>query len=232
MVSTADAFWAAHLGCLPDDLFRDPLRIVIHGADLADYRGVFALFRAGRAVASVPPDDADALRALLSVPQAGSPDRFASALQTVSSAIIGPAYIGYADLIPPPAHPARALGPADAPAVDALRQACDATEWDHGGSDSGRPCSAVFTDGQIAALAGYEVWGGTIAHLYIITHPAFRNRGFGRSAFAHLAARALSAGLLPQYRTLQSNHASIRVAEALGFGSYAASMAVRLKGNT
>jgi predicted GNAT family acetyltransferase len=84
---------------------------------------------------------------------------------------------------------------------------------------------------RVAALAGYEVWGSTIAHISVITHPDFRSRGFGRSAVAHLAGRAMAAGLLPQYRTLQSNRASIRVAEALGFHFYATSTAVRLNRN-
>jgi predicted GNAT family acetyltransferase len=70
--------------------------------------------------------------------------------------------------------------------------------------------------------------GGTSSHIAVITHPDFRGRGYGRSAVAHLAARALAAGLLPQYRTLVANHSSIHVAQSLGFELYATSMAVRL----
>jgi len=193
---------------------------------------VFALFRGGGVTASIPPDRADTLRALLSsLPHGCSSDSLASALSSVSSAVIGPAYIGYADAASQPEHPARALGPDDAAAHDALQQSCDATEWEHGGSAIEHPCSAVFVGGRVAALAGYEVWGGTIAHISVVTHPDFRSRGFGRSAVAHLAGRAITAGLLPQYRTLQSNRASIRVAESLGFHSYAISTAVRLNRN-
>lgn len=230
--SIANTYWAIHLGCSPDELFAEPLRIVTHGAELADYCGVFALFRCGGVTASIPPDRADTLRALLSsLPHGCSPDSVASALSPVSSAVIGPAYIGYAEAASQPAHPARALGPDDAAALHALRQSCDATEWEHGGSAIAHPCSAVFAGGRVAALAGYEVWGGTIAHIAVVTHPDFRRRGFGRSAVAHIAGRAIAAGLLPQYRTLQSNRASIRVADLLGFQSYATSMAVRLNRN-
>jgi predicted GNAT family acetyltransferase len=92
------------------------------------------------------------------------------------------------------------------------------------------PASGVYHGNELVALAGYEVWGEMIAHIAVVTHPAFRGRGFGRCAVAHVARAALAAGLIPQYRTLESNLASIRVAESLGFSlyAYATSVAVRL----
>jgi predicted GNAT family acetyltransferase len=83
----------------------------------------------------------------------------------------------------------------------------------------------------LAVVAGYEVWGGSIAHISVIVRPGFRGRGFARAAVAHVAARAVEAGLLPQYRTLESNRASIRIAKSLGFEPYAQSMAIRLHSN-
>ncbi len=229
-ISIATTYWAAHLGCSPDELFAEPLRIVTHGAGLADYRGVFALFRGSAVTVSIPSDCADALRALLSfLPQGFSPEELAAVLSTVSSAVIGPACIDYAEAVPQPAHPVRTLDPDDSPALGALQQSCDAIEWEHGGSPIGYPCSAVFVGRRVVAVAGYEVWGGTIAHISVLTHPDFRSRGFGRSAVAHLAKRAITAGLLPQYRTLRSNHSSNRIADALGFHSYATSTSVRLR---
>ena len=227
--SVAAAFWAAHLGCSAGELFSAPFRVIVHGADWADYDGVFALFRGGGAIVSVPSERAGALRILLAPLSAGgSPELLAAILRPVAVSAVGPAYLGYAEATPPPEHPARVVGAEDASALAAMRQECDPAEWMHGGSDLPRPCSAVFVDARIVALAGYEVWGGTVAHLYAITHPAFRGHGFGRSAVAHLAGRALAAGLLPQYRTLASNRASMRLAESLGFHAYATSMAVRL----
>ena len=67
-------------------------------------------------------------------------------------------------------------------------------------------------------------------HTSVVTHPAFRGCGFGRSAVAHVAQRAIEAGLVAQYRTLQANTPSVRIAESLGFRQYAASVAVRLAG--
>lgn len=231
MSSIADRYWADHLGCSPDELFSRPLHIVIHGEELRGYVGVQLLFRDNTATASVPPDREEELRGLLAGLENGvTPAEFAEALSPVAALVLGPAYLGYTTDLrgTESASLARALCHDDEAAVESFRQSCDETDWDHGGSSLDDPCSGVFCDGQLAALAGYETWG-TIAHLCIVTHPAFRGRGFGRAAVAHLAHRALAAGLLPQYRTLDANTPSIRIAEALGFQRYATSMAVRLK---
>ena len=228
VIAIANRYWASHLGCAPEDLFSEPLRILNHSPDLADYDGVFALFRGGGATVSLPPNRADAIRPLLTgLGKDCSSDALAEALQPVAEKIIGPAYIGYCAEVDPPMHPARALNPEGKPALQALQQVCNATEWEHGGSSTENPCSGAFADGKLVALAGYEIWGGTIAHISVITHPDYRDRGFARSAVAHLAARALEAGLLPQYRTLEANYASIRISESLGFQPYARSLAAR-----
>jgi GNAT superfamily N-acetyltransferase len=229
IVSIADTYWAAHLGCSPATLFAEPFHVITHGGELTGYEGAFALFRNGSTIASLPPDRTETLRALLpsdSLPC--TPARFAAALAPMAVAIIGPAYIGYATAIHRPMDPVRALTVDDANALRDLRMACDPMEWEHGGSSIEQPCSGVFLHERLVALAGYEIWGGTIAHISIISHRDFRGRGYGRTAVAHLAERALTAGLVPQYRTLESNQPSIRIAESLGFCNYATSMAVRL----
>jgi GNAT superfamily N-acetyltransferase len=227
-ISKVAGYWAAHLGCATEALFSEPLHIVTHGTDLADYNGIFALFRNGAATISFPPDRVQALRGLLP-PQPLTPVRFANAFSSSSFTVIGPAFIGYAEGVRPPSRPVCSLTKREASKAEALRAACLRTEWEHGGSDvNAQPSSGVFVGTELVALAGYEVWGGVIAHISIITHPAFRSRGFGRSAVAHLASVALAAGLVPQYRTLESNLPSIRIAESLGFVHYASSVAVRL----
>lgn len=227
-ISKATSYWASHLGCSPEALFAQPLHIVSHGADLVDYNGVFALFRGGAATISSPPDRVESLRHLLPSPSL-TPTRFANAFSGPSFTLIGPAYIGYAEAVRSPSHSVHSLTERDAAAAGALQAACTETEWEHGGSVVGEhPSSGVFVGNELVALAGYEVWGSSIAHISVVTHPAFRGRGFGGSAVAHLAQAALAADLVPQYRTLQSNHASIRIAEALGFFHYATSVAVRL----
>ncbi len=228
-IAIANSYWAAHLGCETDELFAKPFHVLTHGGELMGYNGVFALFRGDAVMVSLPPDSADSLRARLAdLHQGCTPASLKAALSSIATKIIGPAFIGYAETMLPPLHQVRAIGPEDVAAVQALEQSCDATEWEHGGSSFEVACSGVFAGDQLVALAGYEVWGGGIAHISIITHPAFRGQGLGRSAVAHLALRALDTGLLPQYRTLESNGPSIRVAETLGFQAYATSVAARL----
>jgi len=228
IISTATNYWASHLGCSTEAIFAQPLHIITHGADLDDYDGIFALFRGAAATISFPPDCVESLRQQLP-PQPLTPARFAEAFSGSGFTVIGPAYIGYAENVCPPVHPVHSLTGRDVTAVGALRAVCSEIEWEHGGSLVGEyPSSGVFIGNELVALAGYEVWRGTIAHIAVITHPAFRGRGFGRSAVAHIARVALTAGLVPQYRTLQSNRASIRIAESLGFSQYATSVAVRL----
>jgi predicted GNAT family acetyltransferase len=88
--------------------------------------------------------------------------------------------------------------------------------------------AGVFADGVLAAAAGYEVWGETIAHIAVVTHPAFRGRGLGAAAVSRIAAEAVERGLLAQYRTLEANAPSLAIADRLGFQPYARSLAVRL----
>lgn len=228
--SIADAYWATFFGLPRETLFAVPFRLIAHAGELGDYHGVYGLFRRNCAIVSAPPERLGALRLLLESPvPRDSPIRLAELLITEAASIVGPAFIGYAIEFPVPLHACRSLGENDAAALHALRSACGPTEWEHGGSGIDQVCSGIFVDRQLAAVAGYEVWGGSIAHISVVSDPRHRGRGYGRSVVAHLAARALSSGLLPQYRTLEANESSMRVAESLGFQKYAVSMAVRLK---
>jgi len=225
----ASEYWASFFDCPVSGLFAEPCRIGSHGPELEDYWGASALFRDGSAMISVPPDSGKLLEKILtSSTRLSALADFADAFGPVSARTVGPASIGYTfDITGEPNSSTRSLEPSDAVAIERLESACDPEDWETGGSPSEHPCSGSFVDGQLAALAGYEIWGGTIAHISIVTHPAFRGQGHGRSAVAHLAGRALASGLLPQYRTLERNAPSIAIAESLGFQKYAVSMAVR-----
>ena len=225
-LSTVAGYWAEEMGCPAKDLFREPIQMISHGERLADYNGIFALFRDGQAIVSFPEGRMEAFRDRLPG-SSFSPAEMAAAFSDFT--VIGPAYIGYAESISPALSFVRSLGPEDRLQADSLRTACSEAEWDHGGSEVGsRPASGAFADGRLVALAGYEVWDNVIAHISVVAHPAYRCRGYGRGVVAHLAAAALQAGLIPQYRTLDSNTGSIRIAEALGFERCATSVAVRL----
>ena len=189
------------------------------------------MFRGKAAIISLPPERQDELRELLTdMPGGCTPEDLINALRPVTSHVVGPAFIGYAQtvLMPEEGPAVRKVTAKDKTAAAELRRACGALQWEHGGSDIRSPCSGVFLEGRLVALAGYEVWGGTIAHISIVTDPKFRGAGFGTTAVAHVANRAEAAGLISQYRTLEANTPSIRLAQSLGFECYATSLAVHL----
>jgi GNAT superfamily N-acetyltransferase len=147
--------------------------------------------------------------------------------------IIGPAFIGYTDRAT--FHPAtgkavRFLESNDSAALEALRAACSALEWEHGGSKlEGAPVAGAFADGQLVAVAGYKSWGSLIAHLSVIAHPLYRGQGYGRAVVSELTEDILKQALIPQYQTLHSNLSSMAIGRALGFERYATTVTVRLK---
>jgi RimJ/RimL family protein N-acetyltransferase len=147
--------------------------------------------------------------------------------------IIGPAFIGYTDtkLFKKLAGgDARLLTDTDEKAVETLRNACPAEEWDHGGS-AFRPSEmvGVIRGQQLAAVASYQVWDAHIAHISIIAHPAFRGRGYATTAVSELTRIVLERHLVPQDRTLEANQRSTAIARRLGFVQYATSMAIRFR---
>jgi ribosomal protein S18 acetylase RimI-like enzyme len=156
------------------------------------------------------------------MPQSAFHDRIAR--------IIGPAFIGYTDtrLFKKLAGgDAQLLTETDEKAVEVLRNACPAEEWDHGGSDF-RPSEMVgiIRGQQLATVASYEIWGEQIAHISIIAHPAFRGRGHATTAVSELTRFVLERHLVPQYRTLEANQPSMAIARRLGFVQYATSLAI------
>ena len=68
-----------------------------------------------------------------------------------------------------------------------LRAACPVQEWEAGGSEF-RPSTMVgaFKGQELAALAGYQLWGDQVAHIAIVTHPAFRGQGYATTAVSTL----------------------------------------------
>ncbi len=123
----------------------------------------------------------------------------------------------------------RLLTPRDEAAFHSFRMACPAIEWEHGGSAFGEgPLAGYFRENQLAALAGYKLWGTRIAHIAVVTHPQQRGRGYGKGVVSFLSAQVLQDQRIPQYRTLCSNTPALQLARALGFVGYAESLAVRL----
>ena len=64
-LSEATCYWATEIGCPPEELFARPLKLKVHGPCLADYHGIFALFREDCAVISFPAEHMVELEAML-----------------------------------------------------------------------------------------------------------------------------------------------------------------------
>jgi GNAT superfamily N-acetyltransferase len=183
-------------------------------------------------VISLPPSHLEEFAPVLLAPGAAPTENARNLPPDIISRIVGPAFVGYAEVVTGrPLHPVQLLGPKEAAHIAALQEACDPTEWEHGGSslEVADVVCGVFAGETLAALAGYEIWDGTVAHISIITHPEHRGLGYGRSSVAFLARHAEWKQLLPQYRTLEDNVPSIAIARALGFEHFGTSVAVRLK---
>lgn len=233
-VAAIDAYWAAFFGCDPS-LLSAPGTTVVPHIGMGDYHGLWLFRRNDALIVSVLPARLERDRAAFgSLPAAQYAD-LPAVLAHVAAPIeqvVGPALIGYADAAtfqPFAAPEVRLLAAGDQAAFTRFQQSCPGPDWEHGGSrlDSA-PLAGCFVDGALVALAGYELWGEQIAHIAVVTHPAARGRGYGKAVVSTIAAAALECGLIPQYRTLLSNTASLAVGAALGFKHYGASLAVRL----
>jgi len=232
-----DEYWASDFGCERVHLRPRAPRLQQHSGRLSAYSGAFILVVDAAPLVSIPSallsavtpratqfvaeaiQDADALRRLL-VPG------------TVTK-IIGPALLNYADrscVALSGTENTRELGPQDDAAFQALRAACPPEEWEPKDFSPGsQPTFGAFaTDGALVAISDMEVWADRIAHISVVTNPAFRGRGFGTRAVAAAIDRALDSGLLPQYRVLEDNVSSRSVARKLGFQSYGWTLAARL----
>lgn len=232
-IERVDGYWVADLGC-PRERLRLQHPVVLSHAD-DRYAGIFTLLIGEAPIISLPGHLYPVLRA--------TAEHWAAAdvldvaflrtwLGERVERIIGPAFLGYADRAtfrPIEPNIACLLGASDHQSVATLRAACDAVEWEHGGSGLGpHPAVGVYVGRELVALAGYQVWGGELAHIAIITHPHHRGHGYAGAAVSKLTEIVLAQGLVPQYQTLDSNRPSIQVAQKLGFVRYGTSMAVRL----
>ena len=87
----------------------------------------------------------------------------------------------------------------------------------------------VVLDGDRAvAAAGYLAWPCGVAHLSVLTDPAYRGRGLAKLAGSAAVRDALARGLLAQWRARVP--ASVRVAASLGFEPCGSQLSIRLAG--
>jgi ribosomal protein S18 acetylase RimI-like enzyme len=227
-----DAFWAGDLGCLPEDFYEAGVGVTERQASGDLYAHVF--HRLERLHVDCSPSLYEDVRSAVQGRASGEmfkPAFWRAALGTRVERIVGPTYLGYKDVVDEsPIDPhVRLLGVGKGALLDHLRRGVTSQEWEHSGLEEGQPIAGYFLDGVIVAAAGYEVWGGTLAHIGVTTHVRLRSRGFGRACVWRITEEAIKSGLVAQYQTLLENEPSIAVARALGFEEYGRRMFVRCK---
>lgn len=221
----AEKFWLADLGA---DHFSPGVTIQSHAASVEKDLGNRAVcFVSGDRVFVTAP--AQYLRELQAAfDSEGAPiDIFISTMRGKGRIVGGgPAYVGYADYLSGHTIDVCSLDKTDS-RVQMIAEAYP-DDWNVFGlcEDSAGPF-AEFAGDQIVGLSHYEIWGGAVAHIGVVTVPAARGRGVGERVVRQAAQEAIKRNLLPQYRTLWSNKPSIRIAERLGFFHYADTVFVR-----
>ena len=81
----------------------------------------------------------------------------------------------------------------------------------------GAPRCEIRTAGGVGAVAGVNWQSPSFAEIFVYTDPAARGRGWGRSVVASVVGTVLNSGRTPLYVVAESNEASIRLTEAVGF---------------
>lgn len=111
----------------------------------------------------------------------------------------------------------------------ATRRTCDPTEWEHSSIESTDDALfGCFQGATLVAAGTCPRRHGATRDVGIITHPAWRGRGFGRAVVAAMTAFGVADGCIMQYRTLQANTPSMRIGQSLGYHDYARTIAIRL----
>ncbi len=230
--SAADDFWRGFLG-VPAARWDAPGVHIVPHAGLGDYSGVWFFARGAQCIISAPSHWHTRLGALATRADLAHGLPEAAAVREIfgSDAItlVGPVWHGsLTDRSRMPAGPWRHVDAGD-PAVDDLRGACSATEWEHAGLESAaHPWFAATASDRVTAIAALRERDARTVDVCVVGHPQARGQGFARVAVgAAIAHRAPGRHVL--YQTLEANRPSVRLAEGLGFEHYARHLAVRLR---
>jgi GNAT superfamily N-acetyltransferase len=237
-LKVADSWWARDFACSPGALRPRHTHVQQHAGQLLGNPGIWMLVAGASPLVSLPPELmpelADLARAWTTADVADPSSLvwpISDRCRRQVERVVGPAFIGYWTLdVLGSESESVARQVASPEAILRLQAACDPLEWRHGGGDatSAVHFGIVEPSGELSALAGYQVWNESIAHLHVVTHPRHRGRGLGRAVVAAAAEHAFDAGLLPQYRTLRENAPSMAIARQLGFLDYGSSVYIGL----
>jgi RimJ/RimL family protein N-acetyltransferase len=233
-IGAVDAHWAAHLNCAVEDLYSQRVIVTRHPR-LVRYPEAL-LFRRGATCIIAAPDKLVAslskAKAQLKAEEGFDKGLLESLFGSGIEQVVGPAWIGYADeaiLLRAESCGVRLLNPDEESPLRDLAESCSPIEWEHSDIEFTRqPICCRFLNDQAVAAASYRICKHNLAHIGVISHPAYRGRGYGKAVVSGISEQGLSRGLVMQYRTLESNAASVAIARSLGFQLYAETIAVVL----
>ncbi|MGM0928613.1 MAG: GNAT family N-acetyltransferase [Actinomycetota bacterium] len=130
---------------------------------------------------------------------------------------LGKAVLSYADDLPV-VQPEREVTVSTAGSDVARLEGMCPPDDIHDVALAGMDKSFVLLDGSTPmAGAGYKEWQQILANVGVLTAPGYRRRGAGALIAAIAGHEALSSGLIPQWRSYESNEASRALAASLGF---------------
>jgi predicted GNAT family acetyltransferase len=91
------------------------------------------------------------------------------------------------------------------------------------------PIFAVEQAGELLAAASAPDDGPGVASVGVVTHSAWRGKGYGTAVVSALTADRLANGVVLHYQTLRANAASVAIARALGYHDLATALGIRLR---
>jgi len=228
-----DAFWAEYFGCRPGDLSSGETLVHSHAA-LLGYDGALVFRHGGACLVSVPGTVPEIERGKLrqgAPAEVFTPEFLARVFVVSTDRVSGPAWIGIADRSDyrPVKSAARLLGAGDREALRRLAEGSGEVAWKQSRLMEDRePIFGLCVGGEIVAASGYLVMGRTLAYVGVVTHPEYRGRGYARAVTATAMEHAFGQGLAAMYRTPRAHESAVKLAEALGFQTYAETYDVQL----
>lgn len=228
-----DAYWTSFFECTVEDLHTPETLIVPHAA-LEGYPGITLFRHQEGCIVSVPAILYERLTPRLSVAPAEvfDTERLIAILGGAIQQIIGPAFVGYADatdFLAADTRGVRRLLPADDAAMRVLAGSVSLTEWEHGGIEFNHELlMGLFVTNRLVAAGRLEPRGETILDLGLVVARDQRGKGYGRAVASALTADGIEQGKIVQYRTLCTNEASLAIAGALGYKTYAETISVQM----
>lgn len=190
-------YWFAELGCTSADLKSGKAISVPHGT-LRGYKGIIAFRHGDACVVSSPADLVPVLHTSLervSASIAFSTSYLESLLGSRVDRIIGPGWVGLiaeTDFLPQHGPETRALTGEDIPLIQSFLASCPQQDVEVSSMEPDRHLMfGSFVNGALGAISNYEVLGGCVAHIGILTAPPFRRQGLAKKKRSALQLRRL-----------------------------------------